>query len=417
MLARLFRLLTLWAHKKAMDRVAFTLRRRAPRAGRARRFLAGGAAFLCAATALAVPMMRTSGVEARGYDVPATRSASAYSAPQIVSIPTLAPQPAQQGSPALAALIQSLGAQFAGHVGIAVQSVDKGWTVDFNGGQLFPQQSVSKLWVAMTMFDAIDRGKVTLSTPVTIRTEDLTLFHQPVAAMVRGAGYQTTLSDLFTRAMTQSDNTANDSVLRTVGGPDAVRGFLARRFVSNVRFGPGERLLQSQTAGITWSQDMALGRRFYSARNALPLAERERALNAYAADPIDGASPLAIVGALAKLKRGQMLSPTSTALLLETMGEAHTGPKRIKGGVPEGWSYAHKTGTGQELGARQVGYNDVGIMTAPDGSSYAVAIMIGDTRLPIPKRWELMQSVARAVAALHQSQSLGGGTVATSYAR
>ncbi|MBO9579892.1 MAG: serine hydrolase [Sphingobium sp.] len=362
-------------------------------------------------------MMRTSGVEARGYEATPTRAASAYAAPQIVSMPTLAPQQVQPGSPALAALIQSLGAQFAGRVGIAVQSVDQGWAVDFNGSQLFPQQSVSKLWVAMTMFDAIDRGKVTLSTPVTIRTEDLTLFHQPVAAMVKGAGYQTTLSDLFTRAMTQSDNTANDSVLRTVGGPDAVRGFLARRFVSNVRFGPGERLLQSQTAGITWSQDMALGRRFYSVRNALPLAERERALNAYAADPIDGASPLAIVGALAKLKRGQMLSPTSTALLLETMGEAHTGPNRIKGGVPAGWSYAHKTGTGQELGARQVGYNDVGIMTAPDGSSYAVAIMIGDTRLPIPKRWELMQSVARAVAALHQPQPLGGGTVATSYAR
>jgi beta-lactamase class A len=400
-----------------MDRVVITLRRQAPRTGKVRRILAGGAAFLCVMTALAVPMMRTSSVEARGYEgAPTqTRTSSTYAAPQIVSMPTLAPQPVQQGSPALAALIQSLGAQFAGHVGIAVQSVDRGWTVDFNGSQLFPQQSVSKLWVAMTMFDAIDRGKVTLATPVTIRTEDLTLFHQPVAAMVRGAGYQTTLSDLFTRAMTQSDNTANDSVLRTVGGPDAVRAFLARRFVSNVRFGPGERLLQSQTAGISWSQDLALGRKFYAVRNALPQTEREKALNAYAADPIDGAAPLAIVGALAKLKRGQMLSPTSTALLIETMGEAHTGPNRVKAGVPFGWSYAHKTGTGQELGARQVGYNDVGIMTAPDGSSYAIAIMIGDTRLPIPKRWELMQSVARAVAALHQP--LGGGSVASSYAR
>jgi len=401
-----------------MDRVAFTLRRRAPRtgrlAGKVRRILAGGVACLCVVTALAVPLMRTSGLEARSYDSASTSSSAAYSAPQVVSMPTLAPQPVQQASPALAAIIQSLGAQFAGRVGIAVQSVDKGWTVDFNGGQLFPQQSVSKLWVAMTMFDAIDRGKVNLATPVTIRTEDLTLFHQPVAAMVKGAGYQTTLSDLFTRAMTQSDNTANDSVLRTVGGPDAVRAFLARRFVGNVRFGPGERLLQSQTAGVTWSQDMALGRKFYAVRNQLSLAERERALNTYAADPIDGAAPLAIVGALAKLKRGQMLSPTSTALLLETMGEAHTGPNRVKAGVPAGWQYAHKTGTGQELGARQVGYNDVGIMTAPDGSSYALAIMIGDTRLPIPKRWELMQSVARAVAALHPIAP--SGTVAT-YAR
>ncbi len=54
-------------------------------------------------------------------------------------------------------------------------------------------------------------------------------------------------------------------------------------------------------------------------------------------------------------------------------------------------------------------------MTAPDGSSYAIAVMIGDTRLPIPKRWELMQSVSRAVAALHQPVS--NGVVASSYNR
>ncbi len=399
-----------------MDRVVITLRRQAPRTGRVRRILAGGAAFLCVVTALTIPMLKPAGVEARGYDAVPVRKAG-LAAPQTVSMPTLAPVPApvQQGSPALAALIQSLGQQFAGRVGIAVQSVDGGWTVDYNGNMLFPQQSVSKLWVAMTMLDAIDRGKVSLATPVTIRTEDLTLFHQPIAAMVRGAGYQTTLSDLFTRAMTQSDNTANDSVLRTVGGPDAVRAFLARRFVSNVRFGPGERLLQSRTAGIEWTQDMAMGRKFYAVRNQLPLSARQKALDDYVANPIDGAAPLAIVGALAKLKRGQMLSPSSTALLIETMQEAHTGPKRVKAGVPQGWQYAHKTGTGQELGARQAGYNDVGIMTAPDGSSYAIAVMIGDTRLPIPKRWELMQSVSRAVAALHQPVS--NGIVASSYNR
>jgi len=397
---------------KTMDRVAFTLRRKAPKARRARGLVAGGLAFACAVTALAIPLSKPAAVKASGYSPGPSRNAE----PQTVTMPAFAPQPVTApASPALAALIQSLGAQFPGHVGIAVQSVDQGWTVDFNGSQLFPQQSVSKLWVAMTMFDAIDRGKLSLATPVTIRTEDLTLFHQPIAAMVnRESGYQTTLEDLFTRAMTQSDNTANDSVLRTVGGSEAVRAFLARRFVGNVRFGPGERLLQAKTAGISWSQDLALSRKFETVRNRLPMTAREKALDDYVADPIDGAAPLAIVGALAKLKRGQMLSPNSTALLLETMGEAHTGPNRVKGGVPSDWHYAHKTGTGQELGARQAGYNDVGIMTAPDGSSYAVAIMIGDTRAPIPKRWDLMHAVARAVAALHQP--VPAGTIASSLA-
>lgn len=332
------------------------------------------------------------------------------------SQPLSAGSDAAAPSPALAALVESLGKQFHGHVGIAIERVDTGWTINWNGDELFPQQSVSKLWVAMTMLDAIDRGKLSLSAPVTIRQQDLTLFHQPIAALVRkDSGYQTTLAELFKRALTQSDNTANDSILRTVGGSDAVRAFLARRFISNIRFGPGERLLQSRTAGLAWSQDLALGRQFYIARSRLPYTAREKALDDYLANPPDGAAPLSIVHALAKLKRGQMLSPQSTALLLETMGEAKTGPRRVKGGVPPGWHYAHKTGTGQELGARATGYNDVGIMTAPDGTSYAIAVMIGSTTVPIPTRWDLMQSVSRAVAALHRPGA--GGTLLAASSR
>ncbi|OJY70074.1 MAG: serine hydrolase [Sphingobium sp. 66-54] len=344
--------------------------------------------------------------------IPSAAPVRVVSSPAVAARPASPPPgpapvavaPSSRPSPALVSIIETLGRNFNGSVGIAVQRVDAGWTIAHNGNKLFPQQSVSKLWVAMTMLDAVDRGKITLDTPVMIRPADLTLFHQPIAAMVKGSGYQTSLRDLFYRAMTQSDNTANDSVLRTVGGPDAVRGYLARRFFGpdTIRFGPGERLLQSQTAGLTWSQEMSQGRRFYTARANLPRSVREKALDAYLANPIDGASPLAIVHALAKLKKGDMLSPASTQLLLSTMSEAKTGPQRIKAGVPAGWSYLHKTGTGQDLAPRSTGYNDVGIMTAPDGTSYAIAVMIGETTLAIPQRWELMQSVARSVAALHR---------------
>lgn len=362
------------------------------------------------AVALAMSaLLFTSGFLAPQWTDAIARSVHANTPSRTAPIPGMGPfaipAEAEPAPPAaIDAVIQALGRNFNGHVGIAVRSVEEGWTSSYNGEQLFPQQSVSKLWVGMAMLDAIDRGKLALDTPVTIRPEDLTLFHQPIAALVKAEGYRTTLRELFTRAMTQSDNTANDSVLRTVGGPEAVRGYLARRHVSDIRFGPGERLLQSRAAGLEWSQDMAMGRRFLTARANLPRSVRERALNSYLADPPDGAAPVAIVSALARLKRGEMLSPGSTALLISTMADAKTGPQRIKGGVPAGWSYAHKTGTGQELAPRSTGYNDVGIMTAPDGSSYAVAVMIGSTTVSIPERWDLMQAVSRAVAGLHVPQ-------------
>ena len=306
--------------------------------------------------------------------------------------------------PALVSVVRNLGQSFNGKVGIAVRRIGSDWTVAWNGNSLFPQQSVSKLWVSMTFLDAVDRGKIRLSDSATITRKDLTLFHQPSAALVGNSGWTTTYSDLMRRAMMQSDNTANDALLRAVGGPEAVRSYLSRRYIKDIRFGPGERLLQATTAGLEWRQDYSIGRNFYAARARLPMAARTKALDNYLASPPDGAAPSSIVQALAKLKEGSMLSPASAQLLMSIMSEAKTGPQRIKGGVPAGWHYLHKTGTGQELGARSTGFNDVGIMTAPDGTSYAVAVMIGSTTESIPTRWQLMQAVAKAVAANHEKR-------------
>lgn len=310
----------------------------------------------------------------------------------------------QTPPPALVSVVRNLGQSFNGKVGIAVRRIGSDWTVAWNGNALFPQQSVSKLWVSMTFLDAVDRGKVRLSDTTTITRKDLTLFHQPTAALVGTSGWTTSYSDLMYRAMTQSDNTANDTLLRAVGGPDAVRSYLARRMIKDIRFGPGERLLQSATAGLDWRQDYSIGRSFYAARDRLPLSVRVKALDNYLASPPDGAAPSSIVEALAKLKQNDMLSPASSQLLMSIMSEAKTGPQRIKGGVPPGWHYLHKTGTGQILGARSTGFNDIGIMTAPDGTSYAVAVMIGSTTESIPARWQLMQAVAKAVAANHEAR-------------
>ena len=97
--------------------------------------------------------------------------------------------------------------------------------------------------------DAVDRGSVSLNNRVSLGRGDLTLFHQPLAAKVLGNGaHTTTLGELLFEAITKSDNTANDKLMRSVGGPDAVRGFIARRNITGVRFYDGERALQSRIA-------------------------------------------------------------------------------------------------------------------------------------------------------------------------
>ena len=298
--------------------------------------------------------------------------------------------------------INSLARAFDGRVGIAVKSVDDGWTAGWRLDELFPQQSVSKLWVAITALDAVDKGRVNLNQRVTLTRSDLTLFHQPIAAKILGGGATMTLNELMYQAITKSDNTANDKLMRSVGGPAAVRAMIAEKGLGAIRFYDGERALQSKIAGLIWSQSYSVGGAFYKARNALPLSARRAAFNRYIEDPYDGASPAAIVNALARLKRGELLSPASTNRLLSIMGNTKTGPNRLKGGLKRGWSLSHKTGTGQVLGGTQAGYNDIGVVTAPDGRSYSVAVMIKRTSTPLATRMTLMNNVVRAVITQHE---------------
>ena len=330
---------------------------------------------------------------------------AAPSAPTLAAVTPIPAAPAPRlvpPPPGLQASVQTLVRQFQGKVGVAVSSVDQGWLASANGDVRLPQQSVSKLWVAMTVLDGVDAGRFTLETPVKVTREDLTLFHQPIAAMVKpGQDFDTNVGDLLQRALTQSDNTANDRLLRFVGGPEAVRAFITRKALGNIRFGPGERLLQAHTAGLEWKPDYALGNGFVRARAALPIEARTAALDAYVADPPDGAAPAAIATALSRLKKGELLKPFTTGYLIATMESSKTGRMRLRGAVPAGWSFGHKTGTGQDLLSRTAGYNDVGILTAPDGRSYTLAVMIGDTRRPIAERQALMQQVVASIIAYH----------------
>lgn len=342
------------------------------------------------------------------------------SSPAIMPNPAAPPlRPSQQVQPVPAPLSQARSSEppaglsdeiytlwrnFPGKTGISVQRIDGRWTISQRGDQLFPQQSVSKLWVAMTVLDQVDRGLLSLNDRVDIGPDDLTLFYQPLAARVKNEGaVRETIGSLMALAISRSDNSANDALLRKAGGPDAVRAFIRDKQLGDIRFGPGERLLQSGIAGVEWRQYLSAGRNFQAERAKVPTETRRRLLSEYVADPIDGASPEAIVEALSRLARQDILSVSSSRYLMNLLSQTRSGPNRLKAGVPAGWQFMHKTGTGQDLSPISTGYNDVGIMIAPDGTRYAIAVMLAETTASVPARMELMQSVTRAVGRYHIS--------------
>jgi beta-lactamase class A len=157
---------------------------------------------------------------------------------------------------------------------------------------------------------------------------------------------------------------------------------------------------------MPWKQSYSLGNAFWDARAALPMKTRTAAFNQYLASPYDGASPHAIASALAALRKGELLKPATSQKLLSIMGQTRTGGMRVKAALAPGWDWNHKTGTGQELQGRIAGLNDIGLLTAPDGSVYAMAIMVIANKTDGSAQ-EIMRDVTKSVIAWHNAQPRG----------
>ena len=256
--------------------------------------------------------------------------------------------------------------------------------------------------MSITALDAVDKGRVRLNDRVTLTRDDLTLFHQPIAAQILGGGYTTTLGDLMFKAITTSDNTANDKLMRSIGGAGSGarhdRGQASRLDpLLQWRAGAAEQDRRADLEPELFDRQCFLR----SARRTAA-AVRQAAFNRYVEDPYDGAAPSAIVNALARLKRGVLLSPESTRRLLYIMGNTHTGREPAEGRASARLDAQPQDRHRARCSARSRPATTTSASSPRlTASSYTVAVMIKLTSVPLPVRMTLMNNVVRAVIAQH----------------
>ena len=271
-----------------------------------------------------------------------------------------------------------------------------------NGERPMPMQSVMKLIVAIAALDAADRGVWSLDDEFTLQRQDIVPFNSPIAQQIEqqagDRGYRTSLSDLITRAVIDSDSTAADFLIARLGGPAAVQDVLRRKAVAGVRLDRDERHLQTETLGLTWRPAYASPAAMRAAEAAVAPAARDAAFRAYRLDPRDTTTPRGMAVLLLRLSKGELLSKRSTGFLLATMERTRTFPTRLKAGTPVGWRIAHKTGTSGGWRGVTAATNDVGLLRAPDGRTIAVAAFLADSTAPASKRDRVIADVARIAA-------------------
>ena len=272
----------------------------------------------------------------------------------------------------------------------------------WNDQARMPMQSVFKAPLAAAALAQVDAGRLRLDERIHITALDLSPPHSPIAEAwptpPEGHVMDLPAIDLIALAVQQSDNTAADVIMKRIGGPGAVTAWLRSKDILDMRIDRYERELQQEVAGLepfrpAW-KDL---RAWMAARDTVPAAMREAAMNAYVADPRDTTTVPAALNFLYKLSQGELLSPTSTRLLLRLMSNTVTGVNRLRAGLPPGASHAHKTGSaGTDLGFTPA-TNDIGLVTLADGRRFAIAAFLAGSTATEAERDRLFADAARLV--------------------
>jgi beta-lactamase class A len=123
--------------------------------------------------------------------------------------------------------IEELARSTGGPVGVALSLADNGELVSLNGQQHFPMQSVYKLPIGMAVLEQIDHGKLTLDQKVSVNPGEYVRVgqHSPIRDK-NPRGVELPLKDLLKYAVSESDGTASDVLMRVVGGAAVVRDYL-----------------------------------------------------------------------------------------------------------------------------------------------------------------------------------------------
>lgn len=252
---------------------------------------------------------------------------------------------------ALARLEQTSG----GRLGVAVVDTATGERSGYRADERFSMCSTFKFLLAAAVLQRVDQHLETLDRTITIPPKPL-LFNSPLTEP--HAGGMMTVAALCDAALTQSDNTAANLLLESIGGPASITGF-------------------ARSIGDTVTR----------------LDRMEPSLNeSLAGDPRDTTSPSAMAGDLESVLLGNVLASVSRDRLTLWMAANLTGLERLRAKLPEGWRAADKTGSNGEHTT-----NDIAVRWPVGRPAIIVAAYITQCIGPEGKRSAMLAEIGRMV--------------------
>jgi beta-lactamase class A len=286
--------------------------------------------------------------------------------------------------------IEKLSQGLAGRIGFAAQEIGGDKVIAFNGDETFVMASAYKIAIVTAVLDRVDKGELSLDQMVEITPEMMIVGQMALAETFVHPGLQLSVANLIEVMITESDNTATDTLMGLAGGPAAVTENLRRLGITDFRVDRLTGEILRDVYGLPGLATPDVIAEAYRSRPELVTTAYDRNLD-FEADPRDHATPLAFLQLLLAIDSGKAMSAESRDFLLDVMSRTRTGAGRLKGLLPRGTPVAHKTGTTGGVA------NDVGYITLPDGRRFAIVVFTNSSETPEPDRDRAIAEIARTL--------------------
>ncbi|MCX6157722.1 MAG: class A beta-lactamase, subclass A2 [Ignavibacteriae bacterium] len=231
-------------------------------------------------------------------------------------------------------------------VGVAISSLETKDTLSINGNEQFVMQSVFKFHLALAVLSHVENCKLSLKQNVFVPKSDLqTDTWSPLRDKFPDGNVNLALEEILKYTVSHSDNNGCDILFKLIGGTKVVNDFIHSIGINDVSISATEEQMhKDMDAQFTnWSTSKA----------ACML------LNKFTSNYAQN---------------------ETHKYLWQLMTETSTGPKRLKGLLPEGTVVAHKTGTSDSNdGGMTFAINDIGVVVLPSGKVYSIAVFVSNT--------------------------------------
>jgi len=252
--------------------------------------------------------------------------------------------------------IRVIESKSGGRIGVVAMDTKSNQRIAYRPNERFPMCSTFKLLAVGAVLQRVDQRKEKLDRFVAYTNKDI-LEYAPVTKQHLSEGGMT-LQALCQAAIEQSDNTAANLILQTIGGPNAVTQF-ARSIGDNVS---------------------RLDRMEPELNDVRPNDDR------------DTTTPAAMCEDMRRLLKSDLLSMESRNRLNRWLEHNETGTAMIRAGTPVGWRVGDKTGR-----CRSGIINDIAVMRPPAGAPIFVAIYSAGLAGSDATRSPVLASIAKIV--------------------